>query len=1139
MTVSSGLLPASSSTAVERLVGVGSEALSPVLEDWANRAKQHPVKIVIVTDERLAEKTAADLEFFHWRAREDRGSFTIHQLPTIETLGEDLAAQFDAGSEQIAVLNEIRSATEEAGIVVVATIEALAQSAPDPKALAALQIELKAGAEYGFDQLLEDLERLDYDHEGLCEAPGQFAKRGGLIDVYPITTNKPYRIDFFGDEIESIKTLDPVSQRSGENVSSIALTASPRMEIDKAANGILDYLDSSVAWALVEPESLIENLDRYSPEGADRHEGAFWNCLRKSRTAHGDVWTTISDLDLEEMEADSGNSVTYETESLDFYRSYPDESKLADERLADEQAARIRFLEKLQEWNSGGERIVIILPSESDERRIQEIFRETKSLDRLKPIFWRGDLNEGFRIHFRRYLGRLNWPLLDESKGAVFVTETELFGRRRNRKVTLRKRSLVAQSQVDQLLDFAELVEGEFVVHLQHGIAVYRGITRVDIGGQLREVLTLEFDEGILLHVPLQESHLVSRYVGITKTRPKLGRLGSNRWAKTREAAERATLDLAAQLLQIQAKRDSADGWACSPDTEWQKEFETAFPFKETPDQLKAIIDTKHDMELSKPMDRLVCGDVGYGKTEVAIRAAFKAVMGGKQVAILVPTTILAQQHYLNFRDRMAGYPIVVELVSRFRKPGEIRKILQATRAGNVDILIGTHRLIQKDVSFKDLGLVVVDEEQRFGVKHKEVFKNWRETIDILTLSATPIPRTLYMALTGARELSVIETAPLERKPIQTIVKSYDEKLVTEVIRREIARGGQVFYLHNRVQTIDTVALRLQELMPEISFQAGHGQMDEKQLERLMLDFVDKRFQVLVCTTIIESGLDIPNCNTIIIEGADRFGLGQLYQIRGRVGRFTRQAYAYLLLHKHKRLMDIARKRLRAIRQHNQLGAGFRIAMRDLELRGAGNLLGSEQSGHIVGVGFELYCQLLRQSIARLKGEETAQAIRASVKLDFVYQGEGQAESTNRYEDGYTALKDAESTNAFCEPIQARIPTYYLEETRLRIDFYRSLAMAETPERIRELEAAMKDRFGDFPQELKALIKMTEIRVLAEQKGVLSVVSQYGRLKCRINRNNKEAYIKLGSRFPRLSSKTALKRLDEIIVFLRNLTKSS
>jgi transcription-repair coupling factor (superfamily II helicase) len=807
---------------------------------------------------------------------------------------------------------------------------------------------------------------------------------------------------------------------------------------------------------------------------------------------------------------------------------------LADERLADEQSARLRFLEQIRDWEKKGEKIIFILPNASDERRIKEISAGSELLKGLNPLFWKGDVNEGFRIHFRENLDSLYWPILEGSKGAVFVTETELFGRRRNRKVLGRKKALVAQSQVDQLLDFAELVDGEFVVHLQHGIAVYRGISKVDIGGQLREVLTLEFEDEILLHVPLQESHLVSRYVGITKTRPRLGKLGSNRWSKTREAAERATLDLAAQLLQIQAKRDLSEGMAFSPDTEWQREFESAFPFNETPDQMKAILASKEDMEKSKPMDRLVCGDVGYGKTEVAIRAAFKAVMDGKQVAILVPTTILAQQHFLNFRDRMAGYPIVVELVSRFRRPKEIKQILQATEQGSVDILIGTHRLIQKDVFFKDLGLVVVDEEQRFGVKHKERFKQWRETIDILTLSATPIPRTLYMALTGARELSVIETAPLERKPIQTIVKSYDEKLVVDVIRKEIARGGQVFYLHNRVQTIDTVTLGLQQMMPEISFGIGHGQMDEKSLEKVMIDFVDQRYQVLVCTTIIESGLDIPNCNTIIIEGADRFGLGQLYQIRGRVGRFKRQAYAYLLLHKHSRIMDIARKRLKAIRQHNQLGAGFRIAMRDLELRGAGNLLGSEQSGHIVGIGFELYCQLLKQSIARLKGEETAHAIRANVKLDFIYQGEGQAESTNRYEDGYTVLKRLELEEGECEPMQARLPSSYLEETRLRIDQYRRLAMAETPDRIRQLREDMRDRFGPHPPEVEALLRLAEIRVLAEQKGILSVEAQGNRLKCRLNRPGSDAFIKLGSRFPRLNSKNALKRLHEIIVFLRN-----
>ncbi len=1123
----SALLP-SKARAFERLIGVGSEALCPILEQWVFGEKA-PLLVIIAPNSKLAEQWTADLIFFAQQANRSGDPIDFVHFPEIDASSDDFAVRFESGSDRIAALYAISRSDDPRKRVIITTPTALSQPTPDRAAMSQRQIVLRSNNNYGFSKFTSDLEALDYDNEGLCEAPGQFAKRGGLIDVYPVTSYNPYRIDFFGDEIDSIKELDPVTQRSGESISSITIDASPRLELAESLNGIIDYLPISMSWAIVEPDELLETFDTDD----ERPMGTFWKHLLECRSNCADSWTTISDLDLDTQDEEV-STTTYEAESLAFYRSYPDETKFADERLADEQAARIRFLEQVLKWESNSEQIVFILPNKSDEKRLLEMIERSESLKGLKPLFWIGDLNQGCRIRFRPKLGRLDWPILEKAKGIVFVTETELFGRRRHRKIAVRKKALVAQSQIDQLLDFAELVDGEFVVHLQHGIAVYRGIAKVDIGGQLREVLSLEFDQEIVLHVPLQESHLVSRYVGISKSRPKLGKLGSNRWAKTREAAERATLDLAAQLLQIQAKRDTTEGFAFSEDTDWQREFESGFPYKETPDQMKAIEAAKADMEKAQPMDRLVCGDVGYGKTEVAIRAAFKAVMNGKQVAILVPTTILAQQHFLNFRDRMASFPIVVELVSRFRKPKEIKKILQSTAGGRVDILIGTHRLIQKDVSFKDLGLVIVDEEQRFGVKHKERFKQWRETIDILTLSATPIPRTLYMALTGARELSVIETAPQERKPVQTIVKSYDEKLVTEVIRKEIARGGQVFYLHNRVQTIDAATLRLQELMPEISFVIGHGQMDEKQLERVMVDFIDGRYQVLVCTTIIESGLDIPNCNTIIIEGADQFGLGQLYQIRGRVGRFTRQAYAYLLLRKRKRLMDIARQRLKAIRQHNQLGAGFRIAMRDLELRGAGNLLGSEQSGHIVGIGFELYCQLLKQSIARLKGEASALRIRASVKLDFIYQGEGQIEANNRYEDGYTILKRVDLKEDDCEPMQARIPSTYLEETRLRIDLYRQLAMTDSPQGIRELQADMVDRFGKYPAEVEALLRLAEIRVLAEQKGVLSVESQGNRLKCRRNRGRSDDFIKLGSRFPRLKANKALKRLNEVIVFLRN-----
>ena len=518
-------------------------------------------------------------------------------------------------------------------------------------------------------------------------------------------------------------------------------------------------------------------------------------------------------------------------------------------------------------------------------------------------------------------------------------------------------------------------------------------------------------------------------------------------------------------------------------------------------------------------------------------------------MALLVPTTVLAQQHLNTFRERMAGYPIAIEMLSRFRSPRDQKQVLAAAAAGQVDILIGTHRLIQPDVAFKELGLVVIDEEQRFGVKHKEIFKRMRETVDVLSMSATPIPRTLYLALTGARDLSVIETAPSNRHPIQTVVKTYDEKIVIDAVRHELRRGGQVFYLHNRVATIDLVASRLRALLPDLSIGVGHGQMRSTELERTMTDFVAGKYQILVCTTIIESGLDIPNCNTIIIEGADRFGLAQLYQLRGRVGRFKHQAYAYLLLHRHTRLLDLARQRLSALRQHNQLGAGFRIAMRDLELRGAGNLLGAEQSGHIVGVGFELYCQLLRQSVARLKGEKTAASVRASVKLDFVFIGEpvespgkaGEppasklAAKTGRKEDGYTALKDAEETAPAIEMIQARLPPDYIGETRLRIDFYRRLALANLPATLRQIEEELVDRFGKFGSPVRSLLLITEIRVRAEQKGILSVETESNRLKCLRNSGRHDDWVMVGTRFPRLTADRPLLRLREIIAFLIRL----
>jgi transcription-repair coupling factor (superfamily II helicase) len=1116
------------------------------------RAQPSPVWIAVAEDLKAAEALAEDIGFFLTASATEDAKHPTEILVFPESMPDarDMREAFAASSDRLSVLSKLRAtrglattAATASRLVIVTTPAALLQPVPALEEFATRELTLTRGQKQSFQGLLEQLQKLDYDSEAVCEAPGHYAIRGGIVDVYPVTANQPYRLDFFGDEIEEIRAFDPVTQRSGASVESISLSVSPRVKLDISRTGLAPYLSPLTHVLLVEPASLEEEFSTFAREGRDD----LTPILQKAAALFG-----ISDLDEASALLDGAQAeVTWDSENLSHYRHFPGEALVAQERLQAEEEARQKFLEQVAAWGRAGFGLVFVAAKEGEEQRLREILEEAASLKKMKTTFLRGGLNEGFKLAFRAGKlpsaetlsagsAALPWTKLVGSAGLVVVTETEIFGRKRARRAGTNPRAVAQRAQIDQLLDFSELVEGDFVVHLQHGIALYRGLTKIDTAQGLREVISLEFDDKVTLHVPLQESHLISRYVGLSKSKPQLGRIGSGRWEKSRQAAERSTIDLAAELLRIQAAREAETGHAFPPDNTWQNEFEASFPFTETRDQLKAIQETKADLERARPMDRLICGDVGFGKTEVAIRAAFKAVQGGRQVSLLVPTTVLAQQHLNTFRERMAGYPIAIEMVSRFRTRAEQKKILTATAAGQVDILIGTHRLLQADVVFKELGLVIIDEEQRFGVKHKEVFKRMRATVDVLSMSATPIPRTLYMALTGARDMSVIETAPTNRHPIQTIVKTYDEKIVVDAIHHEIRRGGQVFYLHNRVMTIDLVAARLRELLPGLNIGVGHGQMEEGELEKHMTDFVAGKYHVLVCTTIIESGLDIPNCNTIIIEGADRFGLSQLYQLRGRVGRFKHQAYAYLLLHRHTRMLEVARQRLTAMRTHNQLGAGFRIAMRDLELRGAGNLLGAEQSGHIVGVGFELYCQLLRQSVARLKGDKPAAAVRASVKLDFVFVGEGAPSEDNRrrYEDSYTALRDAEhdaSGAVEVQSIQARIPSTYLAETRLRIDFYRKLALAQTPAQLGEIEADLRDRFGKFGNEVKALLLITEIRIRAEQKGIVSVETESSRLKCLRNSGRRDDWVQVNTRFPRLTAPKPLLRLREIIVFLNNL----
>jgi len=654
------------------------------------------------------------------------------------------------------------------------------------------------------------------------------------------------------------------------------------------------------------------------------------------------------------------------------------------------------------------------------------------------------------------------WSVGEEGSGLTLLTDAEVFGFSKQRRAPPRR-----GAARDSIL--ADLKPGDFVVHIEHGIAKFAGLVRKQVGGDgagpdfEREYLELHYADGDRLFVPTEQVDRVSRYVGPGDHRPSLTRLGSQEWPRAKARVRRAVQELARELLQLYAKREVAEGHAFSPDTAWQTELEASFPYVETADQVSVIRDVKTDMEQARPMDRLVCGDVGYGKTEIAVRAAFKAVMDGMQVAVLVPTTVLAQQHFTTFRERLAGFPVKVEMLSRFRSDAEQRQVVAAAATGNVDILIGTHRLLQKDVSFKNLGLVVIDEEQRFGVAHKERLKQMRAEVDVLTLTATPIPRTLNMALTGIRDMSNIETPPEERLPIKTYVTEFDEHLVREAVTRELERGGQVYFVHNRVHNIELVARQLREVVPEADVLIGHGQMPEDQLERVMIEFTAGNADVLVCTTIIESGLDIPNVNTIIINNAHRFGLAQLYQLRGRVGRSAARAYAYLLYEKHVALSEVAQKRLQAIFEATELGAGFQIALHDLEIRGAGNLLGAEQSGQIGAVGFDLYVKLLHDAVEGLKalakGEQPPpSSIRVPVVIDV--------------------------------PLAAFIPESYVSDLNLRLSLYQRMANATAPDAAEDLERELGDRFGTPPAPVRNLLYIVRLRALAARAGVASIARE-------------------------------------------------
>lgn len=1080
-----------------------------------------PLTLLVGKNLGRAEVLAEDALFFYKKILERSDQSPLPKICGLPKIAEEEtgAASFESLCDLLTVLAALRRADKKNPLILACTPESLNRSVPEPETMAKHELELFSGMKISLREVVETLSKdFDYYNEALCESPGQFSVRGGLIDVYPLNSSAPVRIDFFGDEIEALREFDPETQRTLRKLERIVIasgTATDESMVTLREGALPDYFPAGTQIVFSEPELL--QPCKTILEVAARKQ---WPVGAFSSLDEIPSWL------LPENGAPKASPVAWTCEDLEELAYGEISTAIGSERLAEAEEIRRRVLIQLGEWSRKGERIILVTESEGGEERLREILDEERQAGTLKknfsPEIVRGELSAGFRVV-------VSDP---EPDALVVATEHELFGRNRRRVSRVRSRRLPHKSRVEQLLDFNELVDGDMLVHLQHGVCIYRGITTLErAGGIKEEMLGLEFENKVKMYVPFREAHLISRYVGLRKSLPKLGKIGSSSWTKTRKAAEKATLDFAAELLSLQASRQTKPGIAALGDEAlpWLREFERAFPFTETPDQAKAIAETKHDMERGSPMDRLVCGDVGFGKTEVAIRAAFKAVLSGYQVAFLAPTTVLAQQHFNTFRDRFAQYPVSVEMLSRFRTPTQRNKILAQLESGQLDIVIGTHALLSPSVHFSKLGLLIIDEEHRFGVKQKEKIKRFREDVDVLAMSATPIPRTLYMALMGARDLSVIETAPRERLPIRTVVRTYDTKLVREAIEHELARGGQVFYLHNRVDTIYQVASLLQTLVPDAKIAVGHGQMGEGDLERVMTDFVAGMFDVLVCTTIIETGLDIPNCNTIIIESADRFGLSQLYQLRGRVGRFNRQAYAYLLLHRHRTLIDTAKKRLSALRQFNQLGAGFRIAMRDLELRGAGNILGMKQSGHIAGVGFELYCQLLRQSIAGLKGENPIKIFRAEIRLDFVQYSPLPESGAKDMRTGYQILKDEKQAAYVGDSIVATIPVEYIADVRVRIDAFRRLALAGTPDEVRVVEESMVDRFGKLPPEAKAFCAVAELRCVAEAHGIVELETEAGVIRARRRSGD---YVRVGANFPRLSSLSPLKRLSELRAFL-------
>jgi len=938
------------------------------------------------------------------------------RFPVRESLSTDRVVQDEAVGDRVRVLKTLLGPHPPK--VVVTSIPALLQPVPSRSRLVEQTRTLRVGESISVDEISRWFVRSGFQNTTAVELPGEFSRRGGIIDVFAPDWPNPVRIELFGDEIESIRWFEAASQRSLQRVDVVEITGELGAQSQTASNGsaaasepahLADYLPPRSWFLLIEPGDL-EAEGRQYLERIERPQGLH----------------NVADVIRRAVEFPSVTASAIATGSLETTCRLPIESV---ERFS----GHIDKVRQELDDAGRGQEVFLICQTEAEVRRLGEVFANTQLASDGRLHFSIGALQDGFRLVPDRI---------------VLLSSGELFRRADVKRPTAVHRRL--GKAIDSFLD---LHEGDLVVHLSHGIARYRGMKLMEKNGQVEDHLELEFHGKTKLYVPSSKIGLVQKYVGGAKSRPMLARLGGRLWDKQKQRVEAAVTDMAAEMLEFQAVRASRPGISFRVETEWQHEFDASFPFKETPDQLTTLEAIKQDMHVPRPMDRLLCGDVGYGKTEVAMRAAFKAIDSGYQVAVLVPTTVLAEQHLRTFSSRMAEFPFSIAALSRFSTRRQQAEIVQRLAAGSVDILIGTHRLVQPDVKFHNLGLIIIDEEQRFGVEVKERLKAMRQTVDVLTMTATPIPRTLHMGLIGVRDISNLETPPEDRLPVETRVTRFNPELVRQAVLRELNRQGQIYFVHNRVQDIQTLGKRLSQIVPEARIRIAHGQMAEHELEQVMLDFVAHRFDFLLATTIIESVLDIPNANTIFIDEADRYGLADLHQLRGRVGRYIHRAYCYLLLDPNKNLTSTSARRLKAIEEFSQMGAGFAIAMRDLEIRGAGNILGTEQSGHIAVVGYELYCSLLQQAVSHLKRQPPTQPIEVEIDL----------------------------------PGEGHIPRSYVPDMRLKIDLYRRLGRISSVDEVGELRNELCDRFGPPPPLVEYLLWLAELRIVAHRWRIESI----------------------------------------------------